>query len=494
MADFAGRAKELEYEGRLQEALTYYEMAVEEKSGSFDIRCDQGTVLNRLRQYDEADYCFNYVLSTMDENHFNSIFGRGISSIGLNKWDEAIEYFSKCLTLDENNANVWYYLSVLYKDEYSEGDYKKYFKQFNKLDNKKFREIRNYYEFGINFKEKEIELINEFGDDFEKTDRYYNVDECIDFLNKVGFSEEKISFYINSVPIDELKNILNDSCIEYNNELEREVIKKELKKMGFEKEEIENYIKNQEIEDLKNIIISNTETDPFDQIQRLSVPDLENIFKSMPINHAYEYKIPNMNIDIKDKNSILKKLKIFFKSFDVNKEKGMIEEDFKLLSENILSDDIDGVKNTLDKIESSNISEFNDLKIKLDYFKVLINYYSYHNIQYEEIYKQLEKISYFSAEMVSNQVYIYIKSSILYDAHRYEDAIDNLKLIDLSKGSQLNQDFVYYLLSSAYYNIGDYYNAYNEYNKISSKNSNLNSLKDLFNLNGNDEINLLLFL
>lgn len=478
MADYVTRAKELEKQGRLKEALTYYETAVEEKSGSFDIRCDQGTVLNRLKQYDEADYCFNYVLTTMDENHFDSLFGKGISSLGLNKWDDALDNFTKCKNLDDRNANVWYYLSVLYKEKGFKEAYTHSFKKFKELDNENFSEKRAFYEFGINFKQKEIELINEFGEDFEKTDRYMDINKCIGFFKEVGVQDDEISSYINSVPIEELKDIINKYSSDYNKKLEMKIIHNELIKMGFEKDEIDIFIKSQDIEDLKSLIMSNSEVDPFNEIDMLSVSNLEDMYRSMPIYHAYDYKIPNLDINIENKetNKILKK--ISFKFFNDNKEKEIINYHFVQLSEKIFSDDDNlEVKNILDQIESFNINQFEDLKIKLDYYKVLINYYCFHNIQYEEIYDSLESISQSVKDMASNPIYIYIKSCILYDSHRYEEVKDNL--IGLPENTQLNQDFVYKLLSSTYYKLGDYKKSYKEYQKISPNNINHNTLNDL---------------
>ena len=108
-----------------------------------------------------------------------------------------------------------------------------------------------------------------------------------------------------------------------------------------------------------------------------------------------------------------------------------------------------------------------------------MEYYFKNNLQYEEIYKPIEEVSQF-LDVSSNPVYILIKSSILYDLERYEDLINYLNSKDFSKDMRLNYDFIYYLLSSAYYKLGDYVNSYKEYNKISSKNLNLNTLNHLY--------------
>lgn len=471
MADFFERARELEKEeGRLHEALVYYDMAIEDKSGPYDIRSHQGRVLNRLREYEEAMDCFDYVLDTLEVNHFDSIFGKGIVFLGLNKWDDALKCFYKCKELNNRNANVWYYLSLLLKEKGCKEEYKIAYKNFSKLDNKIFRKSRSFYDFGIAFKEKEIELINELGEDFEKTDKYYNIELYINFLKKIGFNDKEVSYYLNVAPLDELKK-----------KVELRIIKNELIKQGLDKEKIDDLIRDYKIEDLKSVIISNTQINPFNQMDIFDSQNLFNMFKSMPMNHAYEYKFHNIDIFIEneDGETQLNKFDIFFEFYDRNIERETINENFKHLSEKIYLNDIVEVKNLFDKIESFNIKEFSDLKKKLDYFKVLIEYYCKNNLQYEEIYKPLDEISQF-LDVSSNPDYISIKSSILYDLERYEELINYLNSKDFTKDTHLNYDFIYYLLSSAYYRLGDYVNSYNVYNKISSKNLNSNTLNHLY--------------
>ena len=479
MADLVEMGKECEKRGNLQQALIYYTMAVEENLGSFDIRCHQGRVFNRLRQYDDAKVCFDRVLS-MDENHFESTYESGISSLGLNKWKDALKYFYKCKGLNLKNANVWYYLAVIFKEKGLEDEYKIAYENFLKLDNndKEFGKKRLQHEFGIVFRETEIELINEFGEDFEKTDTYFNINACINFFYKIGLTDKEISYYLNSVPIDDLQKIIDESCANYNDQLEINIIKNDLMK-DFDEEKVDFYIDNLPLENLKDLIISGSETNPFNKIERISAPDIYDKFRNMPLNYAYELKIPNMNIHIDNEMINGNDDKLFLTSYDKNKEMLLVEKDFNQLSEKIFLNKDEGIKSLFDKIESFNISQFNDLRIKLNYFKVLINYYCNHEIQYEETYNPLDKISQLVPDIASNPIYIYIKSTILYDTQRYEEAIINLNSIDLSQGTELNHDYVYYLLSSAYYKLGDFVNSYNEYNKISSKKLNKDVLKNL---------------
>ena len=65
-------AMDLEQQGKLDDALNYYEMAIDEKGCPFDIRCYIGRTLNKMGNYSEALDCFDLVL-TMDENHLESI-------------------------------------------------------------------------------------------------------------------------------------------------------------------------------------------------------------------------------------------------------------------------------------------------------------------------------------------------------------------------------------------------------------------------------------
>ena len=73
MSNFVKRARELEDEGNFEGALNYFEMAVEERTGPYDIRSEMGRVLNKLRRFDEALDYFDTVL-IMDEEHIESLF------------------------------------------------------------------------------------------------------------------------------------------------------------------------------------------------------------------------------------------------------------------------------------------------------------------------------------------------------------------------------------------------------------------------------------
>ena len=138
MSKLIQKAKELEDAGDLKVSLTYYEMALSDKSCPYDIRSDMGRVLNKLRNFDDALKAFDMVL-IINANHFNSLFGKGIASLGLNNWDDALDLFLKAIEVDNTNANCYYYISIILQ---SNGDEKanEYYSKFMELDNDEFKQ------------------------------------------------------------------------------------------------------------------------------------------------------------------------------------------------------------------------------------------------------------------------------------------------------------------------------------------------------------------
>ena len=149
MSKLIQKAKELEDERDLKVSLTYYEMALSDKSCPYDIRSDMGRVLNKLRDFDQALKSFDMVL-IMNENHVDSLFGRGIAYLGLNNWDTALDSFLKAIEIDDNNANLYYYISIILQSNSDEKAYE-YYSKFMELDNDEFKQSRSYYNFGLIF-------------------------------------------------------------------------------------------------------------------------------------------------------------------------------------------------------------------------------------------------------------------------------------------------------------------------------------------------------
>ncbi|SDA49081.1 tetratricopeptide repeat protein [Methanobrevibacter millerae] len=254
-------ARELEQQGRFEDALNYYEMAIDEKGCPFDIRKDIGQVLNKLGNYQEALDCFDLVL-TMDENHFESLFGRAISLIGLNEWVDAFNSLVKAVKLDNDNANCWYYLAIILKEYGEEESARKYFKYFNELDNEDFSNVRSNYEFGLIFKQRENELF--------RRKRTLNIEGFRKELASYDLDNEKIETLLRTMPYEEL--LFHMYCLKdlHKDYLTKEIIKQSL---GLNDEDIIRMFELEDEEKIKQSVISILGYDPFvDLDDEINVP------------------------------------------------------------------------------------------------------------------------------------------------------------------------------------------------------------------------------
>jgi Tfp pilus assembly protein PilF len=256
------KAKELEDEGNLKVSLTYYEMALSDKSCPYDIRCDMGRVLNKLRNFNEALKCFDIVL-TMDEQHIDSLFGKGIASLRLNNWNVALDSFLKAIENDNNNANFYYYVSIILQSNDDEKA-KEYYSKFMELDNDEFKQIRSNYDFGLIFLNAESELSN---------DKRINLKAFEDILKSFNLTDDEIECYLKTLPYDELIlkiNELNDLAYVEN---EKRIIRSQFLEMGLDDEDIDDLFLIESVDYLKNDIITRTNNNPFpDRGESINIP------------------------------------------------------------------------------------------------------------------------------------------------------------------------------------------------------------------------------
>ncbi|MBR6024463.1 MAG: hypothetical protein IK044_05900 [Methanobrevibacter sp.] len=273
-------AKELEEKGRFEDALNYYEMAIDEKGCPFDIRKDIGQVLNKLKDYEEALNCFDLVL-TMDEHHIDSLFGRAISLIGLNRWVDAYRSLVDAINLDNTNANYWYYLAIILKEYDKEESARKYFQYFKKLDNEDFSKIRKYYEFGLIFKQRENELY--------RRKKSLNIDAFRRELRFYGLAKDEVEFILRTMPYEDLlfhMHYLKDS---YKENLTKEIIKQQL---DLNDEDIVRMFELESEDKIKESVISILGYDPFEQLEgEIDIPLYEKtgLFKFIDDNKTDNY-------------------------------------------------------------------------------------------------------------------------------------------------------------------------------------------------------------
>ena len=261
-------ARKLESEGKYDEALSYFEMAMDEKGCPFDIRKDIGQVLNRKGEYGEALGCFDLVLS-MDENHFESHFARGISLMGLNRWLDAFDSFAKAIGIDSSNANCWYYISIIAK-EYGDGENaRKYFENFRKLDDAEFLKVRQQYPFGLIFAQRENELY--------RSKRALNIEGFRSELESYGLDGDYVELLLRTLPYEKLIVEMRSLKELHAEDIERNVIIREFSKMGLGEAEIMNMFELESVENLKGSVTSILGHDPFPKKDdEISIPLYRN--------------------------------------------------------------------------------------------------------------------------------------------------------------------------------------------------------------------------
>ena len=307
----------LEAEGNYEKALGYLNKAFEDKLGSFDIRKDIGRVCNKMRRFDDALSNFEIVLSMNDSNP-EYLFGKGIALIGLNRFDESLDVFNFITDVDKNNANAWYYKSLLAKS-LGDTDAKYYFREFLQRDNEDFRQQRSYYHFGILFDQYEHEFRR-----FYRLDLLSELKDELSLLDPYQYTE-----IVRTVPLDNLF----DKIIELktvNSRLETEkIIRREFIKQGLTDSDVDDLFKLSDVERLKQDIIDYTGENPFGE-------DYGNS-GFVPLKLASRYNIRHRSLLLKNHDLVLFNKGNFY--FDYNQLDEAIkyyEEGLKINPDNLL--------------------------------------------------------------------------------------------------------------------------------------------------------------
>jgi tetratricopeptide (TPR) repeat protein len=89
--------------GNYDQAIQFYDRALEIDPNYIDALDGKGYVLDNLARYDEAiTYC-DKVLA-IDPNNIDALINKGVALNGLARYDEAITYYDKALTIDPNDV------------------------------------------------------------------------------------------------------------------------------------------------------------------------------------------------------------------------------------------------------------------------------------------------------------------------------------------------------------------------------------------------------
>lgn len=335
MSKLINKAKKEERNGNLEVALTYYEMALSDSSCPYDIRCDMGTVYNKLNNFNEGLNCFETVLN-MDKNHFDSLFGMGISLLGLNKWYDALDYFLKCIEMDNTNANSYYYSAMILKNNDDNTKAQEYYSRFLKLDNDEFEQIRSNYNFGLIFLNTELGFDNKCVD---------NINEFEEVLNLFNINNDEIDYYLKTLPYEKLISKINELNEIAHLENEKKIIRNIYLEMGFSDDDIDDYFIIDGHDVLKEDIIKRTNDNPFPDKIEINIPlDIKE--------KDHGYKLEEIYIKEKSNKSIKNKKRIKDGRKPVKRIYNLI---YSFIKKEIRNKDFETAKNRLDLIDESKI-------------------------------------------------------------------------------------------------------------------------------------------
>ena len=144
---------------------------------------DHGHLLNMMGRYDDAIVKFDSFLSSHPD-YVSSLFGKGISFIGLNRLDEALSCFDKVLEIDDGHADAWYYSAIIYANPF----YHNYNPSLAKERYKKYLDSRENFIKNPNYFKKPFDdlSLEELHDYYEVSDFFILIDQ---FLDNGNFDE-----------------------------------------------------------------------------------------------------------------------------------------------------------------------------------------------------------------------------------------------------------------------------------------------------------------
>lgn len=393
MSKLIEKAKKEENENNLEVALTYYEMALSDPACPFDIRSDMGVVYNKLRNFNEGLNCFNNVLN-MDKNHVDSLFGKGISCLGLNKWDDALDSFLKAKEIDDTNANFYYYISIILQSDYDDKSCE-YYSKFIELDNEEFKQIRSDYNFGLIFQDAELKLAN---------NKKLNLHDFTDVLKSFDLKEDEIDNYLKTLPYDELISKINELNDLHHEENEKRIIRSQYLEMGFTDEDVDDYLIIDGIDKLKEDIISRINDNPF--------PDKMEINIELHCDDVSKYIFEEITIEEKPIKSAKNNKRIKDTTKAVEK---IFKHHYKIMIKAFSKNDFECANWYSDFVDESKI--FNkSFKVNFIYLRGLI--LSSLNLDLNEVLTEFKALEKDFPEITNDKTYLYNKKHIENDLEK----------------------------------------------------------------------------
>jgi tetratricopeptide (TPR) repeat protein len=93
--------------GKYEEALVYFDKAIELNPNDAEVWDNKGIVLGYLGKHEEALVCFNKALE-QNPNNADAWYNKGVALYDLGKIQEAISCYNEAIEIKPNNADVWH--------------------------------------------------------------------------------------------------------------------------------------------------------------------------------------------------------------------------------------------------------------------------------------------------------------------------------------------------------------------------------------------------
>ncbi len=386
MSKYVDKGNELENEGNLEGALNRYEMALDDPYCPFDIRYHMGRVQNKLRNYKESLSCFDTVLN-MDDNHVESLFGKGISCLGLNRWDEALDLFLKAKEIDDTNANFYYYISIILQN--NKYNAKEYYSKFMELDNEEFEQNRKDYKFGIKFEDAELRLAK---------NQKINIKDFEHVLKSFELKDDEIDNYLKTLPYEELISKINKLNDLHHKKNEKRIIRNQYLKLGFTDKDLDDYFMRDNVDVLKEDIISRTNDNPF--------PDKTEIDIPLIYEDIYKYIFKELIIEEKQTHPAKNKRRIKDPAKAVEK---IFKHHYNKMMKAVSRGEFESAKKYSDFVDESKILN-ESLKVNFIYMKGLIM--SSLNLDLNKVLYEFGMLEKDYPEITKDNNYLYNKNNI----------------------------------------------------------------------------------
>ncbi len=110
---YANLAKVLQDEGKYEEALSYFHLAIQLNPNNWLLYYNMGNVYRKDNEYNKAEINYNKAIE-LEPNNPNSYLKLGHIQHNMNKYDEAIISYKKAITLHPKFIQAYHSLSLIY--------------------------------------------------------------------------------------------------------------------------------------------------------------------------------------------------------------------------------------------------------------------------------------------------------------------------------------------------------------------------------------------